>query len=314
MSFANKEPRATTRMSSRHRPLHSCGVSILAIVHSAYTKAQEFNGLIGSTARKVAKLAPFAGPLAYAMQYHWLTILSFADDQILAVENMIEKVFPPSNHVFNKIDYLVQVAETLPEKFDYAYDKIPTIVHQFRFDCALVQVIFFLNFFITKLSHWENGSAREKEIIVDINCEKQKNERDFVDEAQKPEKLQANVDSENKESLLPKSEIPQAETETVGKAVDSGVTKGTYKEVLEKGAKEIMEKKAEEEHIEKMENNEKINVDKEEAEKGEEHNEDESNQSLLNDDPIMELFESAWLKNPGRGDKRFSASRSSSYA
>ncbi|KAK7847781.1 hypothetical protein CFP56_006256 [Quercus suber] len=117
------EPRATTRMSSRHRPLHSCGVSILAIVHSAYTKAQEFNGLIGSTARKVAKLAPFAGPLAYAMQYHWLTILSFADDQILAVENMIEKVFPPSNHVFNKIDYLVQVAETLPEKFDTSIQK-----------------------------------------------------------------------------------------------------------------------------------------------------------------------------------------------
>ncbi|KAK4539017.1 hypothetical protein RGQ29_032061 [Quercus rubra] len=149
------------------------------------------------------------------MQYQWLTILSFADDQIIAVENMIERVFPPSNHVFNKIDYLVQVAETLPEKFDYAYDKIPTIIHQFRFDCALVQVIFLLNFFITKLSHWEYGSAREKEIIVDINCEKQNDEQAFVDEAQKPEKLQANVDSENKESLPPRSEIPQA----VGKAV-----------------------------------------------------------------------------------------------
>ncbi|XP_030960667.1 uncharacterized protein LOC115982261 [Quercus lobata] len=310
MSFANKEPRAPTRMSSRHRPLHTCGVSILAIVHIAYTKAQEFNGLIGSTARRVAKLAPFTGPLAYAMQYQWLAILSFADDQILAVENMIEKFFPPSNHVFNKIDYLVQVAETLPEKFDYAYDKIPTIVHQFRFDCALVQVIFLLNFFITKLSHWENGSAREKEIIVDINCEKQNNEQAFVDEAQKPEKFQANVDSEKKESLPPNSEIPQAETETVDKAV--GVTKGTYKEVLEKGTKE--EKKAGEEHIEKMEKNEKINVDKEEAEKGEEHNEDESNQSLLNDDPIIELFESAWLMNPGSGAKRYAESRSSSYA
>lgn len=160
------------------------------------------------------------------------------------------------------------------------------------------------------MSHWENGSAREKEIIVDINCEKQNNEQAFVDEAQKPEKLQANVDSEKKESLPPNSEIPQAETETVDKAV--GVTKGTYKEVLEKGTKE--EKKAGEEHIEKMEKNEKINVDKEEAEKGEEHNEDESNQSLLNDDPIIELFESAWLMNPGSGAKRYAESRSSSYA
>lgn len=300
-------------MSSRHRPLHTCGVSILAIVHSAYTKAQEFNGTIGSMTRKIAKLAPFASPLAYAMQYQWLTILSFADDQILAIENMIEKVFPPSNHVFNKIDYLIQFAETLPEKFDYAFDKIPTIVHQFRFDCALVQVIFLLNFFITKLSHWEHGSAREKEIIVDINWEKQNNEQAFVDEAQKPEKLQANVDNENKESLPTKFETPQAETETVGKAFDSGITKGTYKEVLEKGTKENMEKKAGD-HIEKMEKNEKINVDKEEAEKGGEHNEDESNQSLLNDDPILELFESAWLTNSGRGGKRYTASRSSSYA
>jgi hypothetical protein len=282
-------------MSSRHRPLHTCAVSFLAIVHSAYTKAQEFNGPIGSTTRRVDKLATFASPLVYAMQYQWLIILSFTDDQILAVENMIEKIFPPSNYVFNKIDYLVQITETLPEKFDDALDKIPKIAHQFRFDCVLVQAISLLNFVITKLTHWGSENTHEKEIIVDINCDWHNNEQDFVDEAQKPEESQANVDSDNKESFPLVSETPQAETETVGKTDDSGVTKGTYKEVLEKGTKENMENKAEEENIEKIEKNEKTNVDKEEAEKGVEKIEDESDQIIQNDNPILELFESGWL-------------------
>uniref|UniRef100_A0A2N9H7Z7 Uncharacterized protein n=1 Tax=Fagus sylvatica TaxID=28930 RepID=A0A2N9H7Z7_FAGSY len=204
-------------MSSRHRPLHTCAVSFLAIVHSAYTKAQEFNGPIGSTTRRVDKLATFASPLVYAMQYQ------------------------------------------------------------------------------CKLTHWGSENTHEKEIIVDINCDWHNNEQDFVDEAQKPEESQANVDSDNKGSFPLVSETPQAETETVGKTDDSGVTKGTYKEVLEKGTKENMENKAEEENIEKIEKNEKTNVDKEEAEKGVEKIEDESDQIIQNDNPILELFESGWL-------------------
>jgi hypothetical protein len=241
-------------MSSRHRPLHTCGASLLAIAHSAYEKAQAFNGPIGSTTRRVAT---FASPLLYALQYQWLAILSFADDYILVVENVMEKLFPPSTYVFDRIDYLVQIIATFPEKFDDALDRAPEILHQLGFDCALVQAVSWLNFLIATLTHWESGSAREKDIMVDV--------------AHQP-------------------------AETDSKTVDSGVVEDTYEEVLEKGTKENVEKKSKEE-VEKMEKiNEKTNADK------------------SKNDPILELFESGWLMNPGRGDKWSSRRHSASDA
>lgn len=246
-------------MSSRHRPLHTCGASILAIAHSAYEKAQAFNGPIGSTTRRVAT---FAGPLLYALQYQWLAILSFADDYILVVESVMEKVFPPSTYVIDRIDCLVQIIATFPEKFDDALDKAPEILHHYQvgFDCALVQAVSWLNFLIATLTHWESGSAREKDIMVD--------------EAHQP-------------------------AETDSKTVDSGVMEGTYEEVLEKETKENMEKKSKEEEVQKTE---KINEIKTNADK-----------SKIND-PILELFESGWLMNPGRGDKGSSRRHSASDA
>ncbi|XP_059448788.1 uncharacterized protein LOC132179978 [Corylus avellana] len=237
-------------MSSRHRPLHTCGASTLAIAHSASEKAQSFNGPIGSTTRRVAKLA---SPLARVMQYQWLAILSFADDCILAVENVVEKMFPPSTYVFNRIDNLVQIIETFPAKFDDALDKAPEIVHQ---------VVFFM---ITTLTHWESGSAREKDIMVD-------------------------------EAHGQAAETPQAEPGTDSMTVDSG----TYEEEQEKGTEEKnMEKESREEEdqeVEKMkESSEETKVGKEEAGKGEE-NADKSKK-----DPILELFESGWLMNPAKG-------------
>ena len=240
-------------MSSRHRPLHTCGASILTIAHSAYVKAQAFNGPIGSTTRRVAKLA---SPLAYVMQYQWLAILSFADDCILAVENVVEKMFPPSTYVFNRIDNLVQIIETFPAKFDDALEKAPEIVDQ---------VVFFM---ITTLTHWESGSAREKDIMV-------------VDEAHGQP-----------------AETPQAEAETDSKTVDSG----TYEEEQAKGTQEKnMEKKSREEgdqEVEKTKESEGTKVGKEEAGKKEE-NADKSKKDI----PILELFESGWLMNPAKGEK-----------
>lgn len=233
---------------------------MLAIAHSAYEKAQAFNGPIGSTTRRVAT---FASPLVYALQYQWLAILSFTDDCILAVENVMEKIFPPSTYVFNRIDCLVQIIETFPEKFDDALDKAPEILHLVGFDCALVQIVSWLNFLIATLTHWESGSAREKDIMVD-------------------------------------------EPETDSKTVDSG----TYEEeVVEKGTKENVEKKSGElEEVEKMDqkNEEITNVGKEETGKGDE------NAEKSNEDPILELFESGWLMNPGKGDKGSSRRRSAS--
>ena len=84
-------------------------------------------------AKRMDKIVALASPIFYVMQYQWLAVLCFADDHILVVENMIERHFPPSKRVFNKIDDLVRVTETLPEKFDYAGNRFPTTVHQFPF-------------------------------------------------------------------------------------------------------------------------------------------------------------------------------------
>ncbi|KAF5443532.1 hypothetical protein F2P56_036080 [Juglans regia] len=375
-SFAPKEPKATIRMSSRHRPLQTCGVSILATARSAYNKAQDFNGPIGSTTRRIAKLVSFTSPLAYALLYPWLAILSFVDDQILLVENVVENIFPPSNYVFNKIDYVVQIIEIFPEKFDYALGRYAMIAHQVHFDCTLVHIFCWLNFFITTLTHLGSESTREKEILVDINfqdkpalvdeakhadvgnkmeylppipetpqaetetvnadigkatykqvlekgtkgnkgkksgrenlqvvkheitsfgqevswkieeeiVDKKRNgsgclEPAVVDVANQPLEFQANENSETKEESPP----IQAETETVGKTVDAGIAKGTYKEVLKRGTEEDMQSETIEEKFENAED-EKATVGNGE--------EEITAESQAKDDPILELFEAGWL-------------------
>ncbi|XP_041014229.1 uncharacterized protein LOC121257331 [Juglans microcarpa x Juglans regia] len=382
-SFAPKEPKATIRMSSRHRPLQTCGVSILATARSAYNKAQDFNGPIGSTTRRIAKLVSFTSPLSYALLYPWLAILSFVDDQILLVENVVENIFPPSNYLFNKIDYVVQIIEIFPEKFDYALGRYAMIAHQVHFDCTLVHIVCWLNFFITTLTHLGSESTREKEILVDINfqdkpalvdeakhadvgnkmeylppipetpqaetetvnagsgkatykqvlekgtkgnkgkksgrenlqvvkheitsvgqevswkieeeiVDKKRNvsgclEPAVVDVANQPLEFQANENSETEEDSPP----IEAETETVGKTVDAGIAKGTYKEVLKRGTEEDMQSETIEERVENAED-EKATVGNGE--------EEITAESQVKDDPILELFEAGWLMNghPGR--------------
>ncbi|KAG6708830.1 hypothetical protein I3842_06G100900 [Carya illinoinensis] len=379
-------------MSSRHRPLQTCGVSILATARIAYNKAQDFNGPIGTTTRRIAKLVSFTSPLVYALLYPWLAILSFVDDQILfvdilSVENVVENIFPPSKYVFNKIDYLVQIIEIFPEKFDYAMGRYAMIARQVHFDCTLVHIVCWLNFFITTLTHLGSESTREKEILVDINFQDKpalvdeakhsdvgdkmgnlslipetpqaetetvnegiakttykqvlekgtkgnmekksgrenlqvmkpkitsvgqevawkieeeiaEEKRDgsvclepaVVDVAYQPLEFQANDNSEKKEESPP----IQAETETVGKTVDAGIAKGTYKEVLKRGTKEDMQSETIKEKVENAED-EKATVGNGEEEiadevgKGEEGITDESE---VKDDPILELFEAGWL-------------------
>ncbi|KAG7975367.1 hypothetical protein I3843_06G094300, partial [Carya illinoinensis] len=286
-------------MSSRHRPLQTCGVSILATARIAYNKAQDFNGPIGTTTRRIAKLVSFTSPLVYALLYPWLAILSFVDDQILSVENVVENIFPPSKYVFNKIDYLVQIIEIFPEKFDYAMGRYAMIARQVHFDCTLVHIVCWLNFFITTLTHLGSESTREKEILVDINFQDKpalevawkieeeiaEEKRDgsvclepaVVDVAYQPLEFQANDNSEKKEESPP----IQAETETVGKTVDAGIAKGTYKEVLKRGTKEDMQSETIKERVENAED-EKATVGNGEEEiadevgKGEEGITDES--------------------------------------
>uniref|UniRef100_A0A5B6YV77 Uncharacterized protein n=1 Tax=Davidia involucrata TaxID=16924 RepID=A0A5B6YV77_DAVIN len=269
-SLLSMESTAATRTMSRSRPLHTCGVSILVIVHRVYTIAQELNGPVGSMAKRIATFTASASPIIYAMQYQWLAVLSFVDDHILAVENMVETLFPPSAHLFNKIDELVHTAETLPGKVDDAVNKFPMIIHQFPFfNWALVHLISWLKCLISTLTHWGSNNTREKEIMIDINCNNVKKNQN-----QLTIHIALHVESSTHdgcEKSLSDSSHSQDETKTIlGRTVklkpdinmkciykENGVEKGT-KDNLEDGAMEEFPK------------------------------------ATVSEDAILELFEASW--------------------
>ncbi|XP_027343270.1 uncharacterized protein LOC113855840 [Abrus precatorius] len=294
--FTHQKPKATTRMSSRHRPLHACGVSILAIADNIFGKTQDINGPLGSTFRKMAKIAKFATPLIYALQYQLLAILSFIDDQILAIEKITEKLFPPSRHVFDKVDEIVLMILFLPEKFNGLVNKFPTIIHQVPFlEWALTLVISRLNSLVSTLNHWgqENSRVNEKTIGVDRNSNESSSERYL------PINSSNDVNSENLENFPPiTSEVEHKAAHDV--AVSSHI-KGSYKEALERGK--------EENPREKMENECESEKEMDEGEcEGREKIEaydtimkyQVGGSEKIKDDPLLELFESAWLMKPGR--------------
>ncbi|KAF3431075.1 hypothetical protein FNV43_RR25805 [Rhamnella rubrinervis] len=299
-------------MSSRRRPLHTCGVSILAVAHRAYAAAQDLNGPLGSMAKRMDKIVTLASPIVHVMQFQCLAVLCFADDHILVVENMIERHFPPSKSVFDKIDDLVRVTETLPAKFDYAVNRFPTIIHQFPFlDWALVHLISLLNFFISTLTHWGSQNTREKEIMVDTNCNNHNRNSALVDKLQRTTESPVHAaGSAKKGDFPPISETQPDKTVTACMNVKPDSTKGTYKDVLEKGTKEETDFKEET----KMNSNNPKNdtAIQEETEKGEEQSSDELDENICKDDPILELFESGWLMKPGTSFRDGSLSRSGS--
>ena len=225
----------------------------------------------------MAELATSACPFVYAIQCHWLALLSIVDDGILAIEDKAETVFPPSTHVFNKVDQLLHIAETLPGRFDGAAGKLPLIFHRVPLlEWLLAYVVSWLNFFLSVLvdvGSDDDDAAREKEIIVDKNCNEQ--------------------------------------TESSGKSEDTMESpaeglKCSYKEALEKGTKD-------ENEIIRMEIVKEVGVSKENEENGEktidsmvieeddEKNVREDEESISKDDPILELFESGWHKKTGVG-------------
>lgn len=101
------------------------------------------------------RLASLAGPIVYTIQSQLLTILSLADDQILYIEDMIEALFPPSAYLFNKIDSLATVSETLPRKFDTIVDQFLAMIRQMpTVNWALIHFWATLNFLVVILTDW----------------------------------------------------------------------------------------------------------------------------------------------------------------
>ncbi|XP_020229852.1 uncharacterized protein LOC109810720 [Cajanus cajan] len=296
-NFFSQKRRTTTRISSRHRPiLHTCGVSMLAIVDIAIGKTQNINGPLGSTLRRATKLAKFATPFIYTMQFQWLTMLSFIDDAILATEKITEKLFPPSTRLFDKVDEILLMVVSLPEKFDGAVNKFPTIIHEVPFlDRTLTLVISRLNMLVSLLKHWGHDSrANEKTIGVDNEsaCEGYLSMDD-------------NIANENVESFPPISEVECKGSQDI--AVNStSHMKGSYKEALERGKDETPLEKMEKESEKKI-----MEGDDCECERGKKNdgNNEQCDVAVMKNqvgasegikDALLELFESAWLMKAGQ--------------
>ncbi|KAJ0038931.1 hypothetical protein Pint_23693 [Pistacia integerrima] len=276
-------------MNSRSRPLHTCGVVISSIVQRVYARSQGLNGPLGSIIRTLLRLAQMANPFMHALEYKWLAILYFSDYLILAFESIFETLFPPSKHVFNKIDELVQTAETLPGKFDEAINKFPG--HVPVLDWVLIQIISWLNFGISTLKHWGFENAKEKEIVMDVS-------------------------NSNELSSAQKNQSQDAENDTVFMTnIKKHDMKGTYKEALEKGRKEngIEKNKKEKENKDggtMKETDQKHAIGDKEIGYAKVSR---SEENITANDPILELFESGWLTNAARDDKGNWLSRSVSY-
>ncbi|KAK7246970.1 hypothetical protein RIF29_41843 [Crotalaria pallida] len=303
-------------MSLRHRPLHACGVSILAIGDIAFAKTQNINGPLGSSLRRVTKLGKFVTPLIFAIQYQWLAILSFMDDHILTAEKLTEKLFPPSTYLFDKIDEIVLMIMSLPQKIDSVVSILflKIIHHVPLLEWALTRVVSWLNDLVSMLGE-EDSRVEEKTIGVDRNC----NEH-IEDSSSNDIKSEDSI-----ESFPPISE--SCEAKNVKGVDDMAVPspkKGSYKEVLlEKGKEEsLYEKQMIDDYGDKGSSykealvrgkEEKKVVDGNECEGDLEKKNDgdsEENESDVTcqfersesvkdkDDPLLELFESAWLMKP----------------
>ncbi|KAK7359398.1 hypothetical protein VNO77_01356 [Canavalia gladiata] len=293
-----EKPKATGKMSSRHGPLQACGVTILAIVEISLGKTQDINGPLGSILRRMGKLVKFATPFIYTLEYQLLTMLSFIDHRILAIEKITENLFPPSRHVFNKIDEIAVVIMTLPEKFDGAVNTFPTMIHQVPFlEGVLTLVISRLNSLVSILNHWGQESysrVNEKTIGVDRSCN------------------ESSMDSSDDVNCGNLGNFPPILSESGAKEVQdlalSSQMVGSYKEALERGKEEDPD-----ENVEKSEK--KLDGSESEVSEEREKNDGDDNEEkidsdlmkyqvgkseMVKNDPILELFESAWLMKPGR--------------
>ncbi|GAB4840584.1 hypothetical protein Ancab_021353 [Ancistrocladus abbreviatus] len=276
-----------TAVRSRRRPLHACGVSFLTILRSIHTKALEIGGPMGSVTRRIDRVCAFANPLIYVMQYQWLVVLAFADDHIIAIEKMIEACFPSSSYVFNKVDNMVFIVETLPAKFDDAMSKLPSLVHQVpHLDWALLYANKWFEFLVSALPVWGWNSAKEKDIMVDSRC-KDKTKGISISGTSTPEN------------------IPE---EDEAKKVD--LTKGhTYKEALNKGVKKNAKRQ-----YQMAEKTQKGKDGVEKGGKGEGKSANNIYDNIVKDeDPILELFELGW-QTPKNGQIGALISRSASHA
>ncbi|XP_072999968.1 uncharacterized protein [Typha latifolia] len=145
-------PRISTR-GQRPRLLFNYGSSIMNIACKAYQRLESFDGPIGSLTKAMASMTI---PILHPLLLQWLLVLSFVDDKIQIIEDITMSIFPPSSHIFRKMDELALFAESLPSKFDNFIDRLIALLHH----C-----------FIHLIPSWT--TCEERDIVVDIKCDKQ---------------------------------------------------------------------------------------------------------------------------------------------
>ncbi|KAG6585210.1 hypothetical protein SDJN03_17943, partial [Cucurbita argyrosperma subsp. sororia] len=315
----------TQRMSSPRRPLHTCSVSFLAIAHGIFSRAQNLDGWLGSTTRKMVQITKVVKPVILVLQCQWSLFLSFIDDRLLAISNFVEKIFPPSRLVFDKIDDVLHLVETFPGKFADAVDKLPCFNQVLLLEWAVTHAISLLEFMITILMNLGRDGTREKEILVDMNYNKGRN---GPESAVKSEGTISCV-SETQQGAMNGSSKEVVKMGREGKEDDC---KGTYNRAMEGEGKEEFgnkekgsNKKVEgsesgKAKMEKAGGNEGMKSKKEgvkdceyEEEEEEEEEEEGSNGSIQKEDDILELFETSWLMKPTGKPKGNLMPRSASF-
>lgn len=273
----------TTGNTNRLGPLHTCGTAMITTAYKAYKKTENLPGPLGSTTQN---LATFFGPILYIIQYHWLAILSMVDDLILTVENVVETLFPPSTYVFDKIDALVRVSETLPRRFDNAVDKFPAVIH--RVPClnwASAQLVIILNFLVTTLTYWVVDGANEKEIPIDINSHDQL----ASDDEEHVKQMET-----YKDILVKKKDVNEEELEysEMGMKKDNETTT-TYKTILEMGMKKEEDKKNEEKETNNSQQMKQPNKNVSNKKDIVSVKNEKQSDIINEEDPILKLFSAA---------------------
>lgn len=244
-------------------------------MQKACTKAQENGGRIGSTTRRIARFTEPALPFIYAMQYELLVVLAFIDDHVRVLANIFKNRYPSSTYLFIKIDRLIDSAVTLPEKLDDTMSNFPVIIQRIPFlDGALTTLITCINLLLSIFTHWRiSFYTREKDIMVDVSCDSLSDDSDRL--------VQLNTDH-SKEDVK--------EAKTVG-------MRGSYKDIFERGRRELFGKKresaADQDLLESYYSTEEALENDENAGTG-------SDENIVTEDPIMELFDTSWHMNPAK--------------
>lgn len=259
--------------------LHPLGVSFLAIMQKACIKAQDTGGRIGSTTRRIARFTAPALPFIYAVQYEWLILLAFIDDHIRVLANILKNKYPPSTHLFRKIDRLIDNAVTLPEKLDDVMSNFPMIIQRVPFlDSALTTIISCINLLLSMFTHWRiSYYTREKDIMVDVNCD------GFSDESDRL--VQVNTDHFKQVK----------EAKTIG--ILTGM-RGSYKDIFERGKRELFGRRrdstaTDQDLLESYYSTEEALECDENAGTG-------SDENIVSEDPILELFDTSWHMNSAK--------------